>query len=519
MKHLTLFLFSVLLLSAQAHRPRIAIGGISHESDSFNPAKTGIADFVVRRNRPIDAALREWAKSNDIVSGYVEGGRRYGLDLYPTMVAQAMPEGPVTDEALNKLTAELIRQLKAAPKLDGLLLDLHGAMFVESYPVGDAEVVRRLREVFPAPFPIVVTHDFHANVSPEIVKLSTVLITYKEDPHLDTHERGLQAAEVMAKIVSGKVKPVQAIVKPPMLYNIVYQNTFAAPLKPIVDESKRLEKNPKILAVSVSGGYQYADSPALGPSVVVATDNDPALAQKEAQRLADMLWATRDRLVLNLPDAAEGVRRAMAGDKFPAVLVDMGDNIGGGSPGDSTFVLSELVRQKAQGWVVVIADPQAVQAAARAGINTAFDQLVGGKTDKMHGAPVRVRGRVKSLHDGRWVELEVRHGGQRYYDQGLTAVIEADGSTPDLQNLLMLTTKRQVPFSLGQLTSCGIYPKRQKILAVKAAIAYRAAYEPIAARIIELDTPGVTAVNPARFKYTRVRRPMFGLDQPGLSSR
>jgi microcystin degradation protein MlrC len=68
-----------------------------------------------------------------------------------------------------------------------------------------------------------------------------------------------------------------------------------------------------------------------------------------------------------------------------------------------------------------------------------------------------------------------------------------------------------MPFSLGQLTSCGIVPQYQKILVVKAAIAYRAAYEPIAGRIIEVDTPGLTAVNPAHFTYTRVRRPLFGI--------
>jgi microcystin degradation protein MlrC len=125
---------------------------------------------------------------------------------------------------------------------------------------------------------------------------------------------------------------------------------------------------------------------------------------------------------------------------------------------------------------------------------------------------VRVRGTVRSLHDGKFIEPEVRHGGHRYYDQGLTAVIEAEGSTPEQPNLLMLTTRRQVPFSLHQLISCGIYPQRQKMIVVKAAIAYRAAYEPIAGRIIEVDTPGTTAINPARYTYRYARRPLFELD-------
>jgi microcystin degradation protein MlrC len=162
---------------------------------------------------------------------------------------------------------------------------------------------------------------------------------------------------------------------------------------------------------------------------------------------------------------------------------------------------------------MVIADPEAVQRAVNAGVGNRFEAAVGGKTDRMHGSPVRVSGAVKLLHDGKYIETEKRHGGQRYHDQGLSAVIEVDGGTRDVPNLLMLTSKREMPFSLHQLISCGVYPERQKILVVKAAIAYRAAYEPIAGRIIEADTPGVTAVNPKRFEWKRARRPLFGLDE------
>jgi microcystin degradation protein MlrC len=358
----------------------------------------------------------------------------------------------------------------------------------------------------------VVTHDFHANVSPEIVELSNVLITYKENPHLDAKDRGLQAAHIMAGIVRGELKPTQAMARPPMMYNLVFQNTYTAPFKAITDESKRLEReNPKILAASVPGGYQWADIPAMGPSAIVVTNNDPELARREAQRLADLLWATRDKLRLNVPGPADAVRQASTHGKYPVVLMDTGDNIGGGSAGDSTFILDELVKQKAEGWVYVVADPQAVQSALRSGVGAAFAMAVGGKTDTLHGQPVTVRGRVKSLHDGRFIEPEVRHGGMRYFDMGLTAVIEAEGSTRDLPNVLILTTKRVIPFSLHQLISLGVYPQRQRILVAKGTVAPRAAYEPIAARIIEVDSGGATAVNPARFTYKHVRPGLFGM--------
>ena len=252
----------------------------------------------------------------------------------------------------------------------------------------------------------------------------------------------------------------------------------------------------------------------MGPSVVVVTDDDRELARREADRLGAMLWATRDQLVLDLPGPAEAVRMAKGNGEFPVVLMDTGDNIGGGSAGDSTFLLSELLRQKADGWVVVISDAEANHAAFHAGIGGPFDLLVGGKTDDLHGRPVRIRGRVKSLHNGRFVEPEVRHGGGRFWDMGPTAIIEVEGSTREPPNILMLTTKRVIPFSLHQLISCGIYPERQKILVAKGTIAPRAAYEPIAAKVIAVDSPGVTAVNPKHFTYKNVRRPLFGLEQP-----
>ena len=512
LRYVPVLLLLPLLSSGQDSRPRIAVGGIHHESNSFSSVETRLEDFTRRAAAPGRDVLSEWADSNDEISGFVEGGRRFGLDLYPTLTAKAVPAGPVTDEALDALTAELIRRLESAPKLDGLLLALHGAMVTESHPHGDAEIMRRLREAMGPDFPIVLTHDFHANISPEIVEFSTALLTYKTNPHVDQKECGIHAAEIMSGIASGRLHPVQAIAKPGMLYNIRFQNTNMAPLKPIVEESRRLENVPGVLAVSVSGGYQYADVPAMGASVVVVTDNEPQKARQIAQRLSGMLWATRDKLKLNVPDAAAAVKQAKASDKFPVVLVEMGDNIGGGSAGDATFLLNELLRQQAEGWVLVLADPEAVRAAFNTGVGEAFDEMVGGKTDRLHGDPVRIRGRVKSLHDGRFLETEIRHGGQRYYDQGLTAVVEVEGSTRELANLLMLTTRRQAPFSIHQSVSCGIYPERQKILVVKAAIAFRAAYEPVAGRIIEVDTGGVTAINPARFTYQRVPPALFGLE-------
>src|SRR5262249_26141108 len=136
-----------------------------------------------------EAIFAEWSESQHEVGGFIAGARQHGFEIYPTMVAQATPAGPVTEAALDSLTADLIARLKAGPKLDGLLLALHGAMVTEKFPHADAEILRRVRAAMGPQFPIVVTHDFHANISPEIVEYSTALLNYKTVPHVDQRER------------------------------------------------------------------------------------------------------------------------------------------------------------------------------------------------------------------------------------------------------------------------------------------------------------------------------------------
>ncbi len=509
----TLFALAAVACRAQPHRPRIAVGGLSAESNSLYPRKLVMAETADGR-----LSREEWlervSKASTVASGVVEASKTLGLDIYPTVLASAGSLGYVENASFNAVLNKLVDQIKnASPKYDGVILIMHGAMVVEGYPSGDAEVARRVREAMGKDFPIVVTQDFHANIAQLLLDNSNAVITYKEDPHLDTKERGIQAATIMAGILNGTMKPTQALAKPPLLLNIIYHDTFHGPLKPLVDECRRLERtNPKILAASLPGGYQWADVPDMGPSVVIVTNDDPELARAEANRLGDMLWAMREELVFKVPSPAEGVRMAMNNGKFPVTLMDTGDNIGGGSAGDGTFILAELLRQKAEGWIITISDPEATKAAFAAGVNGAFDQMVGGKTDKMHGDPVRVRGRVKALHDGKYIETEVRHGGGRYNDMGLTAVVEVEGSTPDMPSILLLTSHPSSPNSLHQLISNGVYPARARILVVKGVTAPRAAYEPISARIIEVNSGGATDVNPAHFTYKNARKTLFGIE-------
>jgi hypothetical protein len=295
-----------------------------------------------------------------------------------------------------------------------------------------------------------------------------------------------------------------------MIYNIVFQNTYGDPMKPLTQETFRLERdNPKILAASVMGGYQYNDSPHMGPSIIVVTDDDRNLAEREAKRLSNLMWAQRDRLKLNLPDAATAVKNALAAPKFPVALFDIGDNVGGGSAGDSTFLLEQLLAQKATGWVVVLYDPAAFAAAQKAGLDGAFNQLVGGKSDNAHGKPVRVQGKVRSLHAGRYIETAVRHGGGlvleprphgRHRSRRLHARscqlprrprANARVPTPSTKSSRLASTRSARRSSSPKAPSRPAPPTNQ------------------AAEIVMVDTPGATSVNPGRYEFKKARKDLW----------
>jgi microcystin degradation protein MlrC len=486
---------------------KVAIGSIMHESNSFNAEPTTLADFRVR-----EATLSDWATGNSEVAGFVEEGKQRGFDLIPTIYAAAAPKGPVAPGAFEELTARLIQAMCEPKGLDGVLLALHGAMYTEEFPQADEEIVRRLRSALGPNLPLVVTLDFHANISPALVELTDVTITYQQNPHIDTKQRGTLAASILSRMLAGEVRPRQALVKPPLLWNIVHQNTSAEPLRSITAASIELERQPGILAASVACGYQYNDVPYIGPSVIVVADGDEELAMREAQRLAGMMWEKRAETRLDLPDAASAVAEAIASDRFPVALFDVGDNVGGGSSADETALLAELLRQQAKGWLVVLNDRAAVGVATAAGIGGAFDAAVGGRSISSVTKPVAVKGRVRSLHCGTFVEPGVRHGGHRYWDMGHCAVIEENGSTRDDLNLLLITSEPTSPFSLHQLLVCGIDPTRQRILTVKGTVAPRAAYESVAAKIVLVDTPGATSADPARVIFHRVRRGVWALN-------
>jgi microcystin degradation protein MlrC len=480
---------------------RIAVGGIWHETNTFAAGLTGLDAFRAYQYALGDEVLSRYAGTNTELGGMITAAKELGFELVPTIYAGAVPSGTLAREVLERLCDELRARLRRAGPLDGALMVLHGAAVVEGMNNADAHVLTVVREVLGPKAPVTGTFDFHANLSRAMVTLADVLVGYDTYPHVDMAERGQEAARLLARMLETGRPPARAFRKVPLVTAPPVQTTGAEPMHGVMNRLAEVEQQPGLWCASVAMGFAYADVPDLGASVLAYGDGEDA-TWVAADAVAEEIWNRRDRFTPDLVPVEVAVAEALAAPETPVMLVDAADNVGGGAAGDGTVVLDALVRAEAGGAVVVIADPEAVAVAEVAGEGGAFDGLVGGKTDDQHGAPVRLRGRVRRLVDGRYTHQGSYMTGTTT-TMGRTAVVDVGGVT------VVLTSLRTMPFDAGQLQSLAIEPAQQRILVVKSAVAWRAAFGDVARRAIVVDTPGVCASNLGRFAYLRRPQPLY----------
>jgi microcystin degradation protein MlrC len=337
-----------------------------------------------------------------------------------------------------------------------------------------------------------------------MVAATDALMSYRTNPHVDQEQRGLEAAELMVRTLKGQISPVQAACYPPMVINIERQCTSEPPLTEVVARFEEVRRQAGVLAASLMLGFPYSDVAEMGASALVVTDGNVPLAQSLANRLGEVLWLGREGLAGSFISVEDAVTqsRSLPG---PICMLDMGDNVGGGSPGNGTWLAHELYRQKVGPSFICLYDPTAVMQADAVGAGSRVRLAVGGKTDDLHGSPFQAAFTVKFVGDGRFSETQVRHGGFTGFDQGHTAIVETD----DHLLTVMLTTRRTPPFSLRQLTAFGLDPKAFHVIVAKGVNAPLAAYQPVCPTILRVNTRGVTMADVTQLPYQHRRKPMY----------
>lgn len=483
---------------------RLALLGFFHETNTFAAKPTGYDQFARGGILRGDEIARDHAAAQSTVAGFLEASREPGVEVVPLMFANTEPSGPIAAEAYERLTGELLDLLRSRGPWDGALLALHGAAVAEGHHDADGEFAARVRELVGPALPVGAALDLHANLTTTLVEATTVTVLYRTNPHLDARPRARECADLIVRTIRGELRPVQALETPPLVVTIVKQFTGAEPMRGLMADVEAVIARPGMLSASAVMGYPYADVPEMGMSFLAVHDGDPAAARDAARWLARRAWDRRAEMAGDIPSPEAALRAAMNAPHAPVVLLDVGDNIGGGSPADSTVLLELAQRLGARGYLQTLYDPEAVAACVAAGVGATVTLAVGGKTDDRHGRPVTVTGRVRLLADGKFEDPRPTHGGWRFFDGGTTAVLEtADDHT------LVLTSKRIGNTSIEQMYSLGIRPERYRIVVAKGVQSPRPAYEPIAAEIMPANTPGVTSADLATFDYRRRRRPLY----------
>jgi microcystin degradation protein MlrC len=482
---------------------RVGVVALLHESNTFAGTGTPLRKFEEDLLIEGEAVRERLAGTHHEVGGFFEQLAEDGVEAVPVFAARATPSGVIEQAAAEELATRLLAAVKQAGPLDGWLVAPHGAAVAEGAPDFDGAWLTALRQQVGRTVPVISTLDLHANVSSRMVTATDALIAYRTNPHLDQRDRGREAATLLVRTVRGEVRPTTAATFPPLTVNIEAQATAENPCRELISAANSLRNWPGVLSVSLVLGFPYSDVPEMGASVIVTTNNDPSLARRSADGLARMWWERREAFRGRLIGVEEAVQHA-ALEPGPVGLLDMGDNVGGGSPADGTLLAHEILRQKLTPAFVCLCDPDAVARAQAAGIGVSLQLSVGGKTDTRHGAPISATFTVRGLYAGRFEETEVRHGGVRVFDQGPTAVIESDTGLT-----VLLTSRRTAPFSLGQMTAFGLDPRKFRALVIKGVHAPVAAYAPVCCRLIRVNTPGITSADLTTLTFAHRRRPLY----------
>lgn len=465
-------------------KPRIAIAGFQHETNSFSHLTADLPEFEMADSWPAflrgQDVITQTEGMNLPIAGFAAAADTH---LHPILWCAAEPSGPVTALAFEAICTEI---LNGIPKdIDALYLDLHGAMIADGFPDGEGELLARIRGVFGPDVPIIVSLDLHANVSSALVEHATAITMYRTYPHLDMAEAGARAFRALTGIFDGQC-PAKAFRPVPYLIPMHAQFTGAAPAGPLYQATASYDAPGQWAEFAT--GFSGGDSPVSGASIIAH-----APTQVEADRIADTLLtqvlAAEDAFAQPVPNSTQAVRQAMAHRSGkPVVLADVQDNPGGGGSSDTTGLLRALVSERAQNAMFgVLHDPEAAAAAHAAGVGATLSIGLGGKSGQFGDTPFETPCTVTALSDGT-VKYEGAMYGGGIAQIGPTAVLRLTENGADVS--VVVSSVRNQCLDLAYFRHIGLTPEKARVIAVKSTVHFRADFDPIAQTTIPVASPG-----------------------------
>ena len=482
---------------------RIGIARINSETNAFSPEATHLADF--ERFHLLDEASLAIATGrfraelpglalNAELSGARRALEKAGVEAVPLMSAWALPSGPLTEATEQALIDRLLDAIDRAGPLDGIYLALHGAMRSKVGGEPEERILRAVKAAHPA-LKVAVSYDLHGQMTAPKVELPDVVTAYRTNPHRDLRKVGARSADLLVRTIRGAIRPTVAWRTLPLVFGGGSTLDFLMPMRKVFRLLKRMEKDPRVLYVSAFTVHVWSDSPDLGWSAVVLTDDDQALAERLAEEIAEALWAVRHEPMPTLHDPAEAfalAEGALLARKTGAVFFsDTGDVVGAGAVGESTHILAEALRHPRLTTYVPIRDAEVVDELWERPVGSEVSVSVGGKLAPEAHAPLALEGRP--IHRGR----------SDYFGRHVT--IDAGPA--------QVVITEQAPYTLKPSfwTDAGLSPWGADVIVVKSLFHFRIYHAHIARKYVGVRCGGTTDFD--AFRSVDFREAVHPLDE------
>jgi microcystin degradation protein MlrC len=485
---------------------KIAVGGMQHETNTFAPTRADLDAFVkgggwptIQYGETLFAAVEG---ANLPVAGAIGCLRAGGHQVVPLAWAAASPSAQVTRDAFETIVGNLVARLKDAMPVDGVYLDLHGAMVCEHVDDGEGEILARVREAVGNDVAVVASLDLHANVTRRMVHCADAVTIYRTYPHVDMAATGARAAQRLLEIALGRGLAARAFHVFDYLTPLPSQCTLMEPAKRLYELVDKLEREQGVW-IDFAPGFPMADFAECQMTAVCYGPDD----QRAREALAVLVRAVEEAepdfaLTLWSPaDAvAHGSMRGAPG--APVVLADTQDNPGAGGNGDTTGLLTAMIEAAAPDSVLgLLIDAAAAEQAHRLGEGASGDFRLGATSGVAGIEPVVGRFVVERLGDGRFTCTGPMFKGFRM-NLGPMALLREQRSGV---RVVLGSVKCQAA-DQEMFRHVGIEPIRQRLVAVKSSVHFRADFQSIASEVLVVRAPGPALADPVEFPWQHLRR-------------
>ncbi|HUG70354.1 MAG TPA: M81 family metallopeptidase [Pirellulaceae bacterium] len=488
---------------------RIAIGQLWQETNTLNPLATTRADFEQFGICRGEDLVQKMSNVNEL-GGFIQAMRTWPEppEIVGLVRLPAWPSGMATAECFEWLRNEFFDSVDAAGEVDAFLLALHGAMVAQGQPDVEGAILQKLRDRIGPEVPIVATLDLHANVTREMVRAADVLMTFHSMPHVDIFETGQRGAEVLRRMLFAGARPTTAFCKIPAVVPAENSNTeaetgIAVDLKRRVVE---LEARPNVLSAGIAPVQPWMDIPQLGSSVMITTDNAPEAARAACISVAEEFWQRRAEYMPLLFSAAEAVRFAHQENSL-VVLSDAADATTSGAPGDSVWILSELVQYH---WpreaLVTVVAPEVVERCAGVAPGTQLTIPLGGLRDNRFGTTIELAVVVERCFDARFT-MTGHIGKNMPIDMGRCVVLRHESNTR-----VIVTTRSGPHFAPELFRAAGFEPFEASVVIAKSPCGFRAVYADHATAIYSVKAPGCAPSDFWNYEFKNIPRPLWPWD-------